>query len=48
MRYCDETLQKRGTPYDRDSFSRIVCLAENAEIQKRWKFFLKNIKDAHV
>lgn len=40
-----ETLQKRGTPYDRDSFSRIVCLAEDSDIQKRWKFFLKNIKD---
>ena len=40
-----ETLQRRGTPYDRDSFKRIVALAEDADMQKRWKYFLKNIKD---
>lgn len=40
-----ETLQRRGTPYDKDSFKRIVALAEDEDIQKRWKYFLKNIKD---
>jgi len=40
-----ETLQHRGTHYDRDSFKRIVALSEDADMQKRWKFFLKNIKD---
>ena len=40
-----ETLQRRGTPYDRDSFKRIVALAEDEDMQKRWKYFLKNIKD---
>lgn len=40
-----ETLQQRGTPYDRDSFKRIISLAEDEDIQKRWKNFLKNIKD---
>ena len=40
-----ETLQRRGTPYDRDSFKRIVSLAEAEDMQKRWKYFLKNIKD---
>lgn len=40
-----ETLQQRGTPYDRDSFKRIVALAEDEDMQKRWKYFLKNIKD---
>lgn len=40
-----ETLQRRGTPYDRDSFKRIVSLAEDEDMQKRWKYFLKNIKD---
>ncbi len=39
------TLERRGTPYDRDSFKRVVALAEDADIQKRWKYFLKNIKD---
>lgn len=40
-----ETLQRRGTPYDRDSFKRIAALAEDKDMQKRWKYFLKNIKD---
>lgn len=40
-----ETLQRRGTPYNRDSFKRIVALAEDEDMQKRWKYFLKNIKD---
>ena len=39
------TLERRGTPYDRDSFKRIVTLAEDEDMQKRWKYFLKNIKD---
>lgn len=40
-----ETLQQRGTPHDKDSFKRIVDLAKNEDMQKRWKYFLKNIKD---
>ena len=40
-----ETLQRRGTPYDRDSFKRVVALADDEDMQKRWKFFLKAIKD---
>ena len=40
-----ETLQRRGTYYDRDSINRIAALAEDADMQKRWKYFLKNIKD---
>lgn len=39
-----ETLQRRGTPYDRNSFKRIVALSEDEDMQKRWKYFLKNIK----
>lgn len=39
------TLERRGTPYDRDSFKRVVALAEDEDMQKRWKYFLKNIKD---
>ena len=39
-----ETLQRRGTPYDKDSFKRIVALTEDEDMQKRWKYFLKNIK----
>ena len=40
-----ETLQRRGTPYDRNSFKRVVALAEDEDMQKRWKYFLKTIKD---
>ena len=40
-----ETLQRRGTLYDKDSFKRVVALAEDEDMQKRWKYFLKNIKD---
>lgn len=39
------TLARRGTPYERDSFKRVVALAEDADMQKRWKYFLKNIKE---
>ena len=40
-----ETLQRRGTHYDRNSFKRVASLAEDADMQKRWKYFLKTIKD---
>ncbi len=40
-----ETLQNRGTPYDRDSFPRIAALSDDEAMQKRWSYFLKNIKD---
>lgn len=40
-----ETLQRRGTSYDRDSFKRIVALADDKDMQKRWKYFLKTMKD---
>ena len=40
-----ETLQRRGTHYARNSFKRVVSLAEDTDMQKRWKFFLKTMKD---
>ena len=39
------TLERRGTPFEKDSFKRILALAGDVDIQKRWKFFLKSIKD---
>ncbi len=39
------TLERRGTPYDKYSFKRIITLADDMDMQKRWKYFLKNIKD---
>lgn len=40
-----ETLSQRGTAYNKDSFMRIVSLADDEDMQKRWKYFLKTIKD---
>jgi hypothetical protein len=40
-----ETLQRRGTFYDRDSFKRVISLVDDKDIQKRWKNFLKSIKN---
>jgi len=40
-----ETLHKRGTPYEKDSFGRITQLADDVDMQRKWKYFLKNIKD---
>ena len=39
------TLQQRGTPYERDSFKRVLSLADDVDMQKRWKYFLKSMKD---
>jgi predicted nucleotidyltransferase component of viral defense system len=40
-----ETLQQRGTSYDGDSFKRVVSLADDEDMQKRWEYFLKTIKN---
>ena len=40
-----ETLQRRGTPYKKDGFKRIASLANDEDMPKRWKNFLKTIKD---
>lgn len=39
-----ETLQRRGTPYDKDSFHRIAALAQDEDIQRRWRFFLQTLR----
>lgn len=38
-------MQQRGTNYERNSFKRIVALVKDTDMQKRWKYFLKNIKN---
>lgn len=43
-----ETLQNRGTPYDKDSFGRVLDLAENEDMQVRWRYFLKTLKNAEL
>ncbi len=43
-----ETLKRRGTPYDKDSFQRIISLKDDPDMLKKWKYFLKNIKDENL
>ena len=40
-----ETLQKRGTTYEKNSFKRIAQLADDMDMQSKWKYFIKNIKN---
>ena len=39
-----ETLQNRGTAYEWDSFDRVIALAENKDIQVRWRQYLRRLK----
>lgn len=39
-----ETLQNRGTAYEQDSFDRVIALAENKDIQVRWRQYLRRLK----
>ena len=39
-----ETLQNRGTDYDKDSFDRVIALAEDSNIQVRWRQYLRRMK----
>ena len=43
-----ETLQNRGTPYDRDSFQRIAALAYDEAMQKRWRYFIRNVENGTI
>lgn len=43
-----ETLQNRGTVYEKDSFDRIVLLADNADMQSKWRYFLKTLGNPEV
>ena len=40
-----ETLQNRGTLYEKDSFKRIIQFPHDPDMQTKWKYFLKNIKN---
>lgn len=39
-----ETLKNRGTSFDENSFVRVVALEEDADMQIKWRYFLRNIK----
>ena len=38
-----ETLQNRGTAYEKDSFDRILALADDPDMQTKWRYFLKTL-----
>ena len=43
-----ETLQNRGTEYDADSFKRIKALADDADMQKKWRYFLRTLRNPEI
>ena len=38
-----ETLQNRGTAYEKDSFDRILALIDDPDMQTKWRHFLKTL-----
>lgn len=38
-----ETLQNRGTAYEKDSFDRILALADDEDMQIKWRYFLRGL-----
>lgn len=38
-----ETLQNRGTAYEKDSFPRVLALADDEDMQIKWRHFLKTL-----
>ncbi len=43
-----ETLQNRGTAYEKDSFQRILALAEDENMQIKWRHFLKTLGNPEI
>jgi predicted nucleotidyltransferase component of viral defense system len=43
-----ETIQNRGTAYEQDSFNRVLALAEDADMQNKWRYFLKTLGNSDV
>jgi predicted nucleotidyltransferase component of viral defense system len=39
-----ETLQNRGTDYDKNSFDRVIALGDDGDIQVRWRQYLRRMK----
>ena len=38
-----ETLQNRGTAYEKDSFERVLALADDTDMQTKWRYFLRTL-----
>lgn len=40
-----KTLTIRGTPYEQGSFDRIIMLANDSDMQVKWRYFLRTMKN---
>jgi predicted nucleotidyltransferase component of viral defense system len=40
-----ETLQNRGTPYEKDSFTRVTELKNDPGMKTKWRYFLRTMKN---
>lgn len=43
-----ETLQNRGTAYEKDSFDRILALANDTDMQTKWRYFLRTLGNPEI
>lgn len=43
-----ETLQNRGTAYEKDSFDRILALVDDEDMQIKWRYFLKTLNNPDI
>lgn len=43
-----ETLQNRGTAYEKESFNRVIALADDEDMQTKWRFFLKTLGNPEI
>lgn len=43
-----ETLQNRGTAYEKDSFERVLALANDTDMQTKWRYFLKTLGNPEI
>jgi predicted nucleotidyltransferase component of viral defense system len=41
-----KTLQNRGTPYEENSFARVLALAEEDDMNVKWRHFLRTLGSA--
>ena len=43
-----ETLQNRGTTYEKDSFDRVLALANDEDMQTKWRYFLRTLGNPEI
>ena len=43
-----ETLQNRGTAYEKYSFDRVLALADDEDMQTKWRYFLRTLGNPEI